>query len=412
MAAPSGFEVVECSDCSITIAWDKNVQDNCLGYELRHRVPGTDNWEVTKFSTTDVSSDKSGRCMYTLLDISPDTGYEIKLCSVDTNGNSQFTESKTKQTLKRAPSGFEVVECSDCSITIAWDKNVQDNCLGYELRHRVPGPDNWEVTKFSTTDVSSDKSGRCMYTLLNISPDTGYEIKLCSVDTNGSSQFTESKTKQTLKRAPSGFEVVECSDCSTTIAWDKKVQDNCLGYELCHRVPGTDNWEVTKFSTTDVSSDKTKRCMYTLLNILPDTGYEIKLCSVDANGNSQFTESKTKQTLKRAPSGFEVVECSDCSITIAWDKNVQDNCLGYELRHRVPGPDNWEVTKFSTTDVSSDKSGRCVYTLLNISPDTGYEIKLCSVDTNGNSQFTESKTKQTLKRGNKTFDLLFLLMIV
>ncbi|VDI21663.1 Hypothetical predicted protein [Mytilus galloprovincialis] len=98
------------------------------------------------------------------------------------------------------PSGFEVVECSDCSITIAWDKNVQDNCLGYELRHRVPGPDNWEVTKFSTTDVSSDKSGRCMYTLLNISPDTGYEIKLCSVDSNGNSQFTESKTKQTLKR--------------------------------------------------------------------------------------------------------------------------------------------------------------------------------------------------------------------
>lgn len=110
-----------------------------------------------------------------------------------------------------------------------------------------------------------------------------------------------------------------------------------------------------------------------------------------------------------APSGFEVVECSDCSITIAWDENVQDNCFGYELRHRVPGPDNWEVTKFSTTDVSSDESGRCMYTLLNISPDTGYEIKLCSVDTNGNSQFTESKTKQTLKRGNETFDLLFLL---
>ncbi|XP_052097355.1 uncharacterized protein LOC127732361 [Mytilus californianus] len=102
--------------------------------------------------------------------------------------------------VRNTPRRFEIVECSECSITIAWYINDQDDCMEYELDYRVQETDKWTVTTFSTKDVLAEKDGRRMYTLLKILPETGYEIKLCSIGYHVKSHYTESKAKQTLKR--------------------------------------------------------------------------------------------------------------------------------------------------------------------------------------------------------------------
>ncbi|VDI21665.1 Hypothetical predicted protein [Mytilus galloprovincialis] len=86
-----------------------------------------------------------------------------------------------------------------------------------------------------------------------------------------------------------------------------------------------------------------------------------------------------------------------------WFIHDQEDCLQYELDYRNQETDKWTVTTLSTTDLSAEENGRRVYTLLNILPETGYELKLCSVNHHVRSHFTELMTILTLKPGNVTF---------
>ncbi|VDI06416.1 Hypothetical predicted protein [Mytilus galloprovincialis] len=99
-----------------------------------------------------------------------------------------------------APRRFDIVECTDCSITIEWFIDVQDECLSYELDHRPPqGKDNLSGRTFSSKDVVEGENGRRMYTLQNLLPETCYEFKLRSVYKDAKSHYSKYKTKQTLK---------------------------------------------------------------------------------------------------------------------------------------------------------------------------------------------------------------------
>ncbi|CAG2203602.1 unnamed protein product [Mytilus edulis] len=56
--APRNFSIVECSDCSITIEWDINDQDDCLEHELNYRIQETDRWTVEPLSNKDWLAEK------------------------------------------------------------------------------------------------------------------------------------------------------------------------------------------------------------------------------------------------------------------------------------------------------------------------------------------------------------------
>ncbi|CAC5398010.1 unnamed protein product [Mytilus coruscus] len=101
--------------------------------------------------------------------------------------------------LSYSPRQFDIVECTDCSITIAWFIDVPDECLSYELDHRHQGTHDWSVGTFSSDDVLKGEDGRRMYELQNLLPKTYYECKLRSVSKHVKSQYSESITKQTLK---------------------------------------------------------------------------------------------------------------------------------------------------------------------------------------------------------------------
>ncbi|CAG2257348.1 TN [Mytilus edulis] len=236
---------------------------------------------------------------------------------------------------RSAPRKFDIVECTDCSITIEWSIVVPDECISYELHHRPQGTNDWSVRTFYHEDVLKGEDEQHKYQLQNLVPETYYECKLRSVCNHVKSNFSESLTKQTLIQAPRKFDIVECTDCSITIEWFIDVQDECLSYELDHRPPqGTDNLPVRTFSSKDVVEGENGRRMYTLQNLLPETYYEFKLRSVYKDAKSHYSESKTKQTLKLAPRQFDIGECTDCSIIIEWYINDQDDCLSYEIAHR------------------------------------------------------------------------------
>ncbi|CAG2244026.1 unnamed protein product [Mytilus edulis] len=101
------FDIVECTDFSITIEWFVDVLDECISYELDHRPQGTNDWSTETFLSGDVLKGEDGQRIYQL-----------------------------QNHYLKPPRKFDIVECTDCSITIEWFIDVQDECLSYELDHR------------------------------------------------------------------------------------------------------------------------------------------------------------------------------------------------------------------------------------------------------------------------------------
>ncbi|XP_071142107.1 uncharacterized protein [Mytilus edulis] len=97
------------------------------------------------------------------------------------------------------PRNFDIVESTDCSITIAWFIDVLDKCISYELYRRHIATDDVTLRKFSSEDVLEGGKGRRMYKLQNMLPETYYEFKLRSVYNDVKSHYSESITRQTLK---------------------------------------------------------------------------------------------------------------------------------------------------------------------------------------------------------------------
>ncbi|XP_076085429.1 uncharacterized protein LOC143056232 [Mytilus galloprovincialis] len=139
--------------------------------------------------------------------------------------------------------------------------------------------------------------------------------------------------------------------------------------------------------------------MYKLQNLQPETYYELQIRSVyEEDVKSHYSESKTKQTLKLAPRKLDIVECTDCSITIEWFIDVRDECLSYELDYRPQRTKDWSTGTFLSKDVLKEEYGQRMYKLQHLQPETYYELKMRSVyEEDVKSHYSESKTKQTLK---------------
>ncbi|CAC5426167.1 COL12A [Mytilus coruscus] len=197
--SPKNFDIVECTDYSITVKWNINDPDDCLDYEFHQRVQGSAEWNILTPSNADVSTNEKGYREYKFQNLSPETYYELRMCSCDNYVKSQYTECKTQRTLKTAPKNFDIVECTDYSITVKWNINDPDECLDYEFHQRLQGSGEWNILTPSNADVSINEKGYREYKFQNLSPETYYELRMCSCDNYVKSQYTECKTQRTLE---------------------------------------------------------------------------------------------------------------------------------------------------------------------------------------------------------------------
>lgn len=74
----------------------------------------------------------------------------------------------------------------------------------------------------------------------------------------------------------------------------------------------------------------------------------------------------------------------------------------YELNYRLQGADNWNVSLFSLENLSLEENGSSSYKLENLLHETCYELKMCSVQNNIKSEYTNNKMQQTKQIGNVT----------
>ncbi|CAG2210046.1 TTN [Mytilus edulis] len=295
------------------------------------------------------------------------------------------------------------MECTDRSMTIEWDINDSENSLTYVLYHRHKQSTGWNDSKIPPEDVRRTNPGRLMYIFSKLSPDTCYELKMCSVDIHKvKSHNTASSRNAHFKsvRAPENCRTAECTDRSITIGWDISMSEiHIIEYELYHRRYTSDEWTISQIPSQNPSTLEGRRRTYILGNLLPETCYEFKMCSVNILYNKRsYTKPTSQKTLQIAPTNFEIMECTDRSMTIEWDINDSENSLTYVLYHRHKQSTGWNDSKIPPEDVRRTNPGRLMYIFSKLSPDTCYELKMCSVDIHKvKSHNTASKSQRTLQ---------------
>lgn len=104
-----------------------------------------------------------------------------------------------------------------------------------------------------------------------------------------------------------------------------------------------------------------------------------------------------------APQDFDIVKCTDRSITMKWKYVSTEVYQYYELDHRLKGSADWNSLPLSTEDISIKNNVFRLYEFQDLLPETYYELRICLVDNRIKSHFTESKTQQTLKTGKDSF---------
>lgn len=80
--------------------------------------------------------------------------------------------------------------------------------------------------------------------------------------------------------------------------------DKSLEYQLDHRILGSDEWISLNLSSEHISTNEDGCQVYTLQQLLHDTFYEVRMCSVNNHVKSKYTEPKTKKTLQLGKATF------------------------------------------------------------------------------------------------------------
>ena len=356
-SAPTGLEVSEKTESSITITWSASTDDvGVAEYELYN------GYEKVK-STTETR--------VTLTELLPLTTYNIMVRAKDAVGNiSEASEELSVKTNPdtqppTVPTELIVRESTDSTVTITWTSSE----------------DNIGVTEYDIYNGAEKvaSSADTVYTLTGLAPNTTYSITIRAKDASGNiseasrALIVKTNWDNQAPSIPSGLIVTDKTETSITIKWESST-DNV----------GIKEYEI--YNGTEKAATATDTIL-TLKDLAPNTTYKIMVRAKDASGNiSLFSEELLVKTSSdnqppSVPGSLEVVEKTETTITIKW----------------IASTDNIEVKEYEVYN-GLEKVGsttETTYLLKELIPNTTYKLTVRAKDNAGNISEASSELSAT-----------------
>ncbi len=264
--AVSGLSASNTSHNSFTISW--SASSNADSYNVDYREAGG-SWNTVNTSTT--SYDFSG--------LAAETSYEVKVETVCSFGNSEYSSSLSVTT-NAAPtcdvvSDLSTSNISDQSFTVSWTGDVDAN--SYDIDYREAGG-SWSTVNTSNTT----------YNLTGLTAETTYEVKVATICSFGNSAYSNTVSATTLAEpicdTPTSLILSNETTTSITASWNASINAN--SYTLQIRELG-DTWNSVSTSNTS----------YDFTGLKPNTQYEVQITSVCSFGISASSAIVTTSTL-------------------------------------------------------------------------------------------------------------------
>ena len=385
---PTGVNISGYGDGTLTVAWDApsdNGSSAITGYKIQWKENRTANWDSPSEATDD-----DGVSPFEIGSLSNGTKYDVRVIAVNENGDSQPSDSAsgTPSTKPQPPTGVNISEYGDGTLTVAWTAPTGANTggadiTGFKIQWKS-GTDDYDTTNQATPSASPHK-------ITNLDNGTEYTVQVIAVNKNGDSDPSVgvTGTPSTKPDKPTEVNISEYGDKFLKVGW-KAPEDNGGSALTSFKVQwksGSDNFDDAatdsrEQTVTAVSGTTTYEA--TISSLTNGTKYDVRVIAVNANGDSEPSDkaSGTPSTMPTAPTSVRITAHGDGTLTVAWGAPANDGgsaITNYKVQWK--DDDDTEWTSPANDKAATDRQ----HVIENLTNGTEYTVQVFAKNSNGYS---------------------------
>ncbi|XP_068095571.1 receptor-type tyrosine-protein phosphatase F isoform X9 [Hyperolius riggenbachi] len=393
-AQPVNFQAEAESDTRIMLTWQSASQERITSYELLYWEGQDGPKQKTTFAPAS---------FYAVEGLKPDTPYGFQLAASSAMGLGVYTpiiQARTAQSMPSAPPRkVEVDSVNSTSVRVTWKSPLptkqNGQIRGYQVTYvRLEGgePRGNPIIKdvmLAEAQWRPEESAEYEALITGLSPETTYSITVAAYTTKGDGARSKPKVVTTTGAVPGRPSMVINPTAQNTalIQWHppREVVGELLGYRLQYK-----RVDEEKFITMDFGKNEHH---YTVTKLHKGATYIFKLSAKNRAGWGEESE-KEISTQEDVPSGFpqnlQVVGLTTSTTEVSWDPPV--------LAER-----NGKITNYTVVyrDINSPQDVHNItrdthITLVNLKPDTTYDIKVRARTSKGLGPLSPSIQSRTM----------------
>ncbi|XP_072275424.1 receptor-type tyrosine-protein phosphatase F isoform X8 [Pyxicephalus adspersus] len=393
-AQPVNFQAEAESDTRIMLTWQSASQERISSYELQY-------WEGQDGPKQKITFAPAS--FYAVEGLKPDTPYSFQLAASSPMGLGVYTpmiQARTAQSMPSAPPRkVEVDSVNSTSIRVTWKSPLptkqNGQIRGYQVTYvRLEGGEprgnpiikdvmlaeaQWRPEEFAEYEAH----------ITGLSPETTYSITVAAYTTKGDGARSKPKVVTTTGAVPGKPSMVigTTSQNTALIQWHppREMVGEIQGYRLQYK-----RVDEANFITIDFGKNEHH---YTVTKLHRGATYVFKLCAKNRAGFGEEYE-KEISTPEDVPSGFpqnlQVVGLTTSTTEVSWDPPVLAERNGKITNYTVVYRDiNSPQDLFNVTRDTH-------ITLVNLKPDTTYDIKVRARTSKGPGPLSPSIQSRTM----------------
>uniref|UniRef100_A0A8C5R1R5 Receptor-type tyrosine-protein phosphatase F n=1 Tax=Leptobrachium leishanense TaxID=445787 RepID=A0A8C5R1R5_9ANUR len=393
-AQPVDFQAEAESDTRIMLTWLLPPQERITKYELLY-------WEGQDGRQQKVTFDPASS--YAVEGLKPDTLYNFRLAAWSGMGIGVYTppiQARTAQSMPSAPPRkVEVDSVNSTSVRVTWKSPLptkqNGQIRGYQVTYvRLEGgePRGNPIIKdvmLAEAQWRPEESADYDAVITGLTPETTYSITVAAYTTKGDGARSKPKIVSTTGAVPGKptMMISTTSQNTALIQWHppREMVGELLGYRLQYK-----RVDEERLNTMDFSKNEHH---YTVTGLHKGASYIFKLSAKNRAGTGEEYE-KEISTPEDVPSGFpqnlQVVGLTTSTTELSWMPPVLSERNGKITNYTVVYRDI--NSQQDLTNVTQDSR----LTLLNLKPDTTYNIQVRARTSKGFGPLSPSIQSRTM----------------